>query len=110
MQSISRTAKQTADNFDGSQIGMLMKDFYFVNQIDRHELNTWNSFKDVVNNFPCIHKESSCRELLKKMVSAVGKPSSNISIKAHFIFSYLESFVDNLEITINSKEKCSTKT
>ena len=68
----------------------------FVNHMNRNELNVLSSFEDVVNNFLISHKESSYRELVKKMVSALGELGTNMSIKVLFLFSHLDRFFDNL--------------
>ena len=47
---------------------MPMRDSDFVNYMNRNEMNVWNSFKDVVNNFFGNYKASNYRELMKKML------------------------------------------
>ena len=78
------TVKRKANNFNVPQIGRLIKNFDFVNHIIKNELNVWNSFKGEINNFPLNHKVLSCKNLVKKMLFAVGKLGSNMTIKNLF--------------------------
>ena len=73
-----------------------MRDSDFVKHMNRNELYVWNSFKDVVNNFLGNYKEQHFRELVKKMLSALGQLGTNMSIKDHFLCSHLDRFPDNL--------------
>ena len=53
------------------------------------------TFKDVVSNFLGNLKASNYRELVMKMLSALGQLGAKMSIKVHFLFSqFPDSLVD----------------
>ena len=86
----------TADIFVGPQIREVMKDEEFTSKLATVELEAWNTFKDVVNNFLGNFKSDSYKSLVKNMVGKFRALGCRISIKLHFLDSHIDYFPENL--------------
>ena len=95
-------AKLTADIFVGPQIREVMKDEEFTSKLATVELEAWNTFKDVVNNFLGNFKSDSYKSLVKNMVGKFRALGCRISIKLHLLDSHVN--------TVKSRVKGSIRT
>ena len=59
------------------------------------ELGTWTLFVDVVKHFLGNHRGENYKELVEKLLKSLQNISANMSIKVHFLQSYLHGFLDN---------------
>ena len=89
-------AKLTADIFVGPQIREVMKDEEFTSTLAKVELEAWNAFKDVVNNFLGNFKSDSYKNLVKNMVAKFWALGFRMSVKLHFLDSHVDYFPVNL--------------
>ena len=107
---ITRTVKRKARmfNFCRPHIRILMSCSFFVNQMNRNQLNIWNALKHIAKLFLSEHKALNYGYLVKKMLPALWQLGLRMNIKIHFIFSPLDRFPDNLGDF--SEEQGETKT
>ena len=89
-------AKVEGGIFDGPDIRKLLNDEQFPKTMTRVELNAWNGFVDVVENFLGNKKHPRYKEKVSKMLKSYEKLGCNMSIKVHFLKSHLDKFPENL--------------
>ena len=73
-----------------------MKDEEFTSKLATVELEAWNAFKDVVNNFLGNFKSDSYKSLVKNMVGKFRALGCRMSVKLHFLDSHVDYFPANL--------------
>ena len=88
--------KLKASIFDGPQIRQLIKDTEFQNYMNTQECTAWKSFVYLVNNFLGNTKAENHAILVRSLIEAFQKLGCLMSIKMHFLFSYMEKFPENL--------------
>lgn len=88
-------AKLKAGVFDGSYIRKLIKDENFTSHMITFELNAWNSFVGVVQNFLGNHWSNNYFNIVESMLNLYRDIGANMSIKIHFLHSHLERFPEN---------------
>ena len=59
------------------------------------EISAWTSFVDMEKNFLGNHQAESHKEFLEKLLKSLQDIGTNMSIKVHFLHSYLDKFLDN---------------
>jgi len=89
-------AKLKEGIFDGPQIRTLMKDEIFVTKMNNIERSTWQSFKNVVENFLGNHKSENYEELVAELTETYRQLGCLMNLKLHFLKSHLQHFPDNL--------------
>ena len=62
----------------------------------REELQAWKAFSDVVKNFLGNMKFQNFSELVENLLQAFHNLLCNMSVKVHFLYSYLDYFPENL--------------
>jgi len=87
--------KIKAGVFDGPQIRTLVRDQAFVQAMNDKKA-AWLSFEDVIKNFLGNKNAKNHKDLVGNMLSAFYDLGCKMSIKVHFLFSYLEKFPNNL--------------
>ena len=87
--------KIKAGIFDGPQIRLLVKDQTFISIMKKEELNAWKAFCDVVKNFLGNMKSLNFNELVESLLQAFHNLLCNMSVKVHFLHSYLSYFPEN---------------
>ena len=88
-------AKLTEGIFVGPQIREVMKDEEFTSKLATGELQAWNAFKDVVNNFLGNVKSDSYKSLVENMVAKFRAFGCRMSVKLYFLDSHLDNFPAN---------------
>ena len=73
-----------------------MRDQAFVQAMNDKEKVAWLSFVDNMKNFLGNKKVGNHDDLVGNMLSAFRHLGCKMSIKVHFLFSYLDKFPDNL--------------
>ena len=89
-------AKLKAGVFVGPQIRQLISDPVFPTKLSRLELNVWQSFVKVVNNFLGNYRADNYTDLVENMLKAYEKMGCRMSLKMHFLHSHLDFFPENL--------------
>ena len=89
-------AKLKAGVFVGPQIRQLISDPVFPTKLSRLELNVWQSFVKVVNNFLGNYHADNYTDLVENMLKAYEKMGCRMSLKMHFLHSHLDFFPENL--------------
>ena len=89
-------AKLKAGIFVGPQIRQLVRDPVFPTRLNHLELEAWQSFVEVVNNFLGNYRADNYTELVKNMLKAYKNMGSRMSLKIHFLHSHLDFFPENL--------------
>jgi hypothetical protein len=82
--------------FDGPQIRKLMMDDSFTDTVTEIEEDAWNGFKEVVKKFLGNIKDPLYKEIVRNMLDKFKLLGCNISLKLHFLASYLDYFPPNL--------------
>ena len=88
--------KLKAGIFDGPQIRQLIRDPEFENSMNKVELEAWKAFVLVVKNFLGNNKARNYAELVNNMLTIFRNLGCNISVKIHYLFSYMDWFPENL--------------
>ena len=60
------------------------------------EKHAWNDFKEVVDKFLGNYKDTNYVEIVENMLEKFRILGCNMSIKIHFLHSYLDYFPENL--------------
>jgi len=89
-------AKLTEGIFVGPQIREVMKDDQFTSRLLPAELQAWNAFKDVVDNFLGNFKSDNYETIVENMVTKFQALGCRMSVKLHFLDSHLDYFPANL--------------
>ena len=64
------------------------------------------AFRQVVSSFLGNTKSPNYNELVKYLLCAVQKPGCKISVKVHFLHSYLDYFAENLGAMSEEQGEC----
>lgn len=88
-------AKLNAGIFDGPQIRTLMKDRQFDQAMTETELNAWEAFKSVVNNFLGNERSPEYVLIVQELMQSFMVLGARMSVKMHFLSSHLDYFPDN---------------
>jgi len=78
--------------FIGLQIRDLIKDEYFDKLLQDDEKAAWDSFKFVVKGFGGNRGAQKYEELVNNLLQSYHKLCCNVSLKIHFLHSYLDFF------------------
>ena len=81
--------------FIGTQIRDIIKDEYFDKLLQGDEKAAWDSFKFVVKIFLGNRRVQNYEELVNNLLQSYKKLGCNMSLKIHFIHSYLDFFPEN---------------
>ena len=73
------------------------------------ELNAWNSFLGVIQNFLKSHWSHDYFNFIESMLTSYGDIGVNMSIKIHFLHSHLDRFPGNCGAYSDEQGKHSTK-
>ena len=73
-----------------------MNDPAFVSSMQSAELDAWNAFAAVVNNFCGNTKAENYKLLVGNLLQAFQMLGCNMSVKIHFLHSHVDYFTDNL--------------
>ncbi|KAI6651169.1 Receptor-type tyrosine-protein phosphatase epsilon-like [Oopsacas minuta] len=76
--------------FVGAQIRQVFRDPDFEKTLSELEMSAWDSFKWVCENFLGNRKSSNYREGVKTLLNAYEKMGFLMSLKLHFLHSYLD--------------------
>ena len=90
-----------------------MRDHAFIQAMNDKEKTAWLSFVDVMKNFLGNKKAGNHEDLVANMLTAFHDLGCKMSIKAHFLFSHLDKFLDNLGAVSDEqreRERDSTRT
>ena len=92
-------AKKKAGIFIGPQITELIKDREFQSALSSCERTAWEAFTSVVSNFLGNHKSDDHGQVVQALVNSFQElhVGCRMSVKLHFLDSYLQYFPDNLE-------------
>jgi len=88
-------AKLKEGIFIGTQIRDIIKDEYFDKLLQGDEKAAWDSFKFVVKIFLGNRRVQNYEELVNNLLQSYKKLGCNMSLKIHFIHSYLDFFPEN---------------
>ena len=81
---------------NGPQIRKLLKDPHFITTMTSVEARAWNVFDNVVANFLGNKKDTNFREIVEELLLSMQTLGCNMSIKVHYLHSYLTKFPENL--------------
>ena len=101
--------KLKAGVFDGPNIRKLIKNENFTSNMTTLELNAWNSFLGVIQNFLKSHWSHDYFNFIESMLTSYGDIGANMSIKIHFLHSHLDRFPGNCGAYSDEQGKHSTK-
>ena len=88
--------KKKAGIFNGPQIRTLLRDQYFVTTMTVVEARAWKAFSKVVHNFLDNKRADNYIELVEELLLSLQGLGCGISIKVHYLHSYLSEFSANL--------------
>ncbi|UYV65005.1 hypothetical protein LAZ67_3002781 [Cordylochernes scorpioides] len=88
--------KIKAGVFDGPQIKRLLNDKNFLKTMNGIEEAAWSGFKAVVHGFLGNRRDDNYKEIVQNMLKSYEALGINMSIKVHYLHSYLDKFPDNL--------------
>ena len=90
------SAKLKEGIFVGPQIRQIMQDKEFEKSLDVLELDAWNAFKWICENFLGNHKSPAYADGVQRLLDAYHKLGCRMSLKIHFLHSHLDFFPPNL--------------
>ena len=85
-------AKLKSGIFVGPEIRHLIHDCEFRKKLTPPDLTTWDAFVQVVQNFLGYHKAENYKTLVDNMMQAYQRMGCKMSLKMHFLHSYLDFF------------------
>ena len=88
--------KKKAGVFNGPQIRYLIKDKEFIKTMNIKEKTAWLSLVVVLKNFLGNNRAENYADLVDEMFEAFCDLGCKMSIKLHYINSYLDQFPENL--------------
>ncbi|UYV73988.1 hypothetical protein LAZ67_11001726 [Cordylochernes scorpioides] len=77
------------------EIREFLQDGNFENSLNEVEAAAWNSFRNVCKNFLGSVKVKNYRDIVNDLLPSYKALGCNMSLKIHFLHSYLDSFPDN---------------
>ncbi|KAI6657156.1 hypothetical protein LOD99_15942 [Oopsacas minuta] len=83
-------AKLRAGIFVGPQIRDLMRGPVFPSKLNSIELEAWNAFVQIVQNFLGNHRVENYSELVDNLLESYRKMGCRMSLKLHFLHSHLD--------------------
>lgn len=89
-------AKLKEGIFIGPQIKSVLHDEEFKHFLSAEELEAWNAFVWVVENFLGNHKSPEYKEGVQNLLRSFQKLGCRMSLKIHFLHSHLDFFPENL--------------
>jgi hypothetical protein len=90
------SAKLKEGIFVGPQIRQIMQDEEFEKSLDVLELDAWNAFKWICENFLGNHKSPAYADGVQRLLDTYHKLGCRMSLKIHFLHSHLDFFPPNL--------------
>jgi hypothetical protein len=96
--------------FIGSEIREVMQDPDFHSTLSDTEKEAWNTFKSMCTNFLGNHKAKNYTETVCEMSKCFQVTKCNMSLKLHFLDSYLDFFPKAWEKVVINTVKYFTKT
>jgi len=90
------SAKLKEGIFVGPQIRQIMQDEGFQKSLDALELDAWNAFKWICENFLGNHKSPTYADGVQRLLDAYHKLGCRMSLKIHFLHSHLDFFPQNM--------------
>jgi hypothetical protein len=94
--SVLTDEKLKAGVFIGPQIRDLVHDSNFCKTLKALELQAWNAFVSVIENFLGNHRSDRYVDLVEQMIEAFRRMGCRMSLKVHFLHSHLNFFPPNL--------------
>ena len=88
--------KLKAGIFDGPQIRQHIRDPEFENPMNEVQIEAWKAFVLVIKNFLSNNKARNYAELVNSKLTAFRDLGCNMSVKMHYLFSYMNRFPENL--------------
>ncbi|GBN02353.1 hypothetical protein AVEN_260412-1 [Araneus ventricosus] len=82
-------AKLKEGVFTGPYIRKLLSDSLFSETMGDKEKEAWDSFKDVVHRVLENTKDPLCKTIVQRMLTAYETKGRKMSIKVHFLHSYI---------------------
>ena len=82
--------------FVGPQISTMLKSESLEAKMNEIEKEAWQAFRDVVNGFLGNERSQNYKELVKKLIKSYKNMGCRMSVKLHFLCSYLDFFQENL--------------
>jgi len=64
--------------------------------MNEKESCAWSAFVETVKNFLGKRKAVNCKGIVAKLLITLRDMGANMSIKLHFLYSYLDHFSENL--------------
>jgi len=95
--------------FIGPEIHRLIKNSDFKNHLNHLELPAWESFVKIVKNFLGYLRDDTYQELVDNLLSTYHNMGSRMSLKLHFLHSYLDFFPSDLGAVRTSMVSAFTK-
>ena len=95
--------------FDGLDIRKLIKGENFASHMTTLEVNAWNAFVGLVQNFLENHRSNEYVNVFKSMLNSYRNNGANTSIKIHFLHSHLDRFPENCCDYSDEQGECSHK-
>lgn len=81
---------------DGSKIKKIFKDQNFKKLLTKNELNAWNSFISLCDNFLGINRSRNYKAVVTKFLDSFQKQGIKETVKIHFLSAHLNYFPDNV--------------
>ena len=103
-------AKIKHDIFVRPEIRKVLKDKDFKTKLSSNELDAWNAFVLVVQNYLGMHNATNYTENVEQMLQSYKEMGARMSLKMHFLHSNLDFFLKIMEISAMSMGKDSTWT
>ena len=88
--------KKKAEIFDEPQIRMLLRDQYLLTTLTVIEARAWKAFSKMVHNFLGNKRVDNYIELVEELLLSLQDLGCQMSIKVHYLHSYLSEFSVNL--------------
>ena len=84
------------DNFVGTQMRELLNDDKFSGTLNAKELEAWDNFKLLCENFFGNYKSPNYKDLVANLLKSYKNINVNMSLKIHFLQSHLGFLAENL--------------
>ena len=88
-------AKLKQGIFVGPETRKLLKDETFKTKLTSVELDAWNGFTMVVQNFLGKHRADNYKDMVSQMLKSYEAMWARMSLKMHFLHSHLDFFPEN---------------
>ena len=84
--------KLKARIFVGPDIQKLMQNENLIHSMNPFEVDAWQGFNGIVQNFLGNRKAANSVEVIQSMLHAYQRLGANMSIKVHFLHNHLDQF------------------